>query len=447
MTKERGPEQFYTRPHVVFDMVGLTDVERQENSMLLGGSGAEFVEPGDEFRYGDVSNVVFRWGDKKAVQVFASLLEHIESPHPESLSFSPSTVIGDQLWMLTLQDKGFKPKLAYPSKEYYYTIPFDEDQGIAALDEFLARPVPRPELLGKVGSRWVAFSLGTNMYETIPESGDEKIATLEELGELTGKEVIDVVTDMVASWNFESKPQEETYEFATHITHWLMETFGQKSHDGDYALWPKHGFGDGFAGSDLPIALQPLIIHQWKDEMSVANDNNVKMETSNEYVETDAFIPDWDKIKELRTFAEQLDYIRRDPLIRHGIKEPVLGVIPQVGITFEPAHYHDWGLKFQVSRLGIKMAPFGKEGKTMAPTNFVMENASKDTELARLVCELALLAAKNTHDPGMIPVEALKLLQDRLAGNAKLPLSAGKHYARGISSIKTLLIERLREEE
>lgn len=447
MNKERGPEEFLTRPSVVFDLVGLTDSEREENSMFLGGQGAAFVEPGDEFRYGDVTDVVFRWGDKAAVGVFASLLEHIESPHPQLLDFSPTTVIGDQIYMLTLQYKGFKPSRVYPSRDSYFTLPFNEDKGIAALDEFLAKPIPRPELLGKVGSRWVRFGPGSNLYENIQEISEEHTAKLEDLGELTAKEVLDTATTIVDNWNFEKEPLEKTYEFATHITHWLMETFGQKSNDGDYSLWPKYGFGDGFEGAELPITLQHLIIHQLKDEMFVANDNNVKMQSSNEFVETDAFIPDWDKISELKTFQEMLDYIRRDPLIRDGIKDPVIGVIPQVGITFEPAHHHDWGIKFLVSRLGIKLAPFGKEGKTTAPTNFVIESLGKDKELARLVCDLALLAAKHTHQRSEIPAEELTLLQKRLIGEAPLPLIVGDHYPRAVSSMKMELIRRLREEE
>lgn len=145
------------------DIAGLNQAERAEGSFLLGGSAAEFIVPGDRFEYNQIHTVLFKWGDPKAEALFSVMLEHDDTPDRNLFPFSAAAVIGNQLWSLAVQSREFEPHLAYASDNQYIVLPFDEHEGLLALYDFLTKVTPRPELLGKVGPRWVAFELGVDI--------------------------------------------------------------------------------------------------------------------------------------------------------------------------------------------------------------------------------------------------------------------------------------------
>lgn len=155
-------EAWYERRCLTLDMVGFTEDERVEGSALLGGTGARFVASDEVFNLSEVASVVFEWGDQKAEDVFAALLEHDDAPGEMFFPFTPTAVIGDMLWMLTLQDRDFSPERNFQYPDQYFVLPFERGVGETLLIEYLARPTPRPELIAKIGTRWVAFSAGTN---------------------------------------------------------------------------------------------------------------------------------------------------------------------------------------------------------------------------------------------------------------------------------------------
>lgn len=163
MASQREIQSWFERRRLTLDMAGLTEQEREEGSMLLGGSAASFVSPDEDFDFSHVSTLVFRWGDPKAEEMFAILLEHDDRPGADFLPFSPSAVAGDMVWSMTLQERGFDPVSVYPSEEYYYVVPYDAETGPFAIEQYLTRPTPRPELLAKIWTRWVAFGVGTNI--------------------------------------------------------------------------------------------------------------------------------------------------------------------------------------------------------------------------------------------------------------------------------------------
>ena len=158
-------EAWFERRRLTLDLAGLDEFQRRSGSIFLGGSAAEFVNPDDKFNYNQVNTIVFRWGDPRAEEVFALMLEHDDTPGAGFFPFSASTLVGDQLWMVVVQAQEFDPTTAYRSCRDYVALPFDQEAGLAKLEEYLGQPIPRPELLGKVGTRWVAFELGTDLNQ------------------------------------------------------------------------------------------------------------------------------------------------------------------------------------------------------------------------------------------------------------------------------------------
>ncbi len=163
MSNEDRVEARFQHRKYILDIAGLTAEQRGRGSIVLGGSGREFVVPGDDFNYDQIDTVLFHWGDHQAEALFAAMLEHEDTPSPDFLPFCASTVLGNLVWSLAVQIKDFDPSLAYPSDRPYRVLPFDQDAGLAAYREHQALPLPRPELLGKVGTRWVQFKLGTSI--------------------------------------------------------------------------------------------------------------------------------------------------------------------------------------------------------------------------------------------------------------------------------------------
>lgn len=162
--RDKDIEAWFSRRRLVLDLASLSQEEREEGSALLGGSGLEFVGPGDTFEYNQINLVVFNWGDPKAETIFNSLLEHDDNPAPDKLfPFNASAIIGDTVWTLALQDRKFEPHLAYPNDNMYVVIDYDSQTAQSDMYKYLGLQVPRPELLGKVGPRWVAFEMGTNI--------------------------------------------------------------------------------------------------------------------------------------------------------------------------------------------------------------------------------------------------------------------------------------------
>ncbi|MEK7471648.1 MAG: hypothetical protein AAB624_00170, partial [Patescibacteria group bacterium] len=150
------------KPLLTLDMVGLTDSEKSEGSIFMGGSATRFVSIDDPFDYNEITDVVFRWGDKRVEQVFAALLEHDEE-HPAYLPFTPTAVFRDRAWSLTIQNPGFNPHLTHPSGRGYLVMPDDTEDAVRTLGEWEALKAPMPEMFGKIWTRWVRFSLGTSL--------------------------------------------------------------------------------------------------------------------------------------------------------------------------------------------------------------------------------------------------------------------------------------------
>ena len=326
MTEQYRGDESLDDNRLTLDLVGLSDEERAEGSILMGGSDSEYVVPGDPFEYSDVGHVVFEWGDPKSEMVLNHLIDQIRVPGDDYFPPGVSTVIEDSIWLLSLQDNEFDPVKDFSGEDQYLVIPYDKARGQETLQTFLNHTPPHPQLLGKFGKYWVSFGPGTNLNENgiiNPGDFDEDIF---EQAEFTRKEVLFVLRSMIRKWDFENKDIAESNHFATNIAHWVLETFGHK-HDGNFVMYPGT---KGFPGKKLPTSLQQLVTYVWQDELAFTNDNNVRLESKHDYIENDPVIPNWDYIKTLPTHAARLAYIKSHPEIVAGIQMTKLEIIPQV---------------------------------------------------------------------------------------------------------------------
>ena len=168
MDKDKTQEVkgWFERRKYTLDLAGLTEEQRRNGSIFLGGSIAKFVEPGDKFEYSEVNTILFSWGDPAAETTIAKMLEHDDNPREEMLfPFSAATVLGNELWHLAVQSRTFVPQLAYRSDDQWFELPYDEERAIQRLEEYMAKSPPSPELIGKVGTRFVLFELGLDIDE------------------------------------------------------------------------------------------------------------------------------------------------------------------------------------------------------------------------------------------------------------------------------------------
>ncbi len=438
-TPDDPVDVWFERRFATLDLAGLTDEERERGSIFLGGINKKFVVPGDDFEYGQVKEVVFNWGDPKAEAAFAVLLEHDDRPNDpqgkslehELVPFSAATRVKDELWSLTLQRKSFDPAKDYEDPSHYIEIPFDAQAGYQRLKEALNASRPTPQLIGKVGLAWVYFEMGMNISGNDPANQEILDHSIEH-DEILIEDLLHDIEKLIRTHDFERASVEDNNQFATHIVFWLLETFAQGGNDGEFILYP-HAGSDGFNGEELPTAMKSLVLHSWKDEPFYSDDNRVKMETDYQFETVQSAQLPIDITG--MTMTEIADYFRDQPEEAALIQEHIIGYTPQIKLTLQPKEHNGWSMEYTVNPLHISLLPLVNSTSGSSIKNvktYLQEAMHHPAELARSVCELALLAARHTNHvtSGQIPVEKLLSLQDRLAGTSPLPLIKGQSYAR-----------------
>ncbi|MEI9913858.1 MAG: hypothetical protein WDN66_02530 [Candidatus Saccharibacteria bacterium] len=457
MSGEFNEKDWFNRRRLTLDLVGLSDQERKEGSTMLGGSAAEFVRPGDDFQYSEVHNVAFEWGDEEAKRVFVQMIEHDDLPEEEAplyLPWSATAVVGDTIWSTALQPKGFDPTQAYESEDHYFVLPYDKEEGLKALQEHTQLSIPRPELLGSIGPRWVAFEMGTELRPvgSLPHS----IMDALDGEELDHDGVHDLLKNLVDRWDFVERDIRETNLFVTNLAHWVMETYGQENNKGEFFLYQgerqssdRHDVWDGFDGEELPLNMQHLVMHGWKDELFLTNDNAIWMTSDHEHIENDPVLPEREYIESLPTFKQQLDYIRSHPEIIAGMKKGVVEVIPQVKLKFEPNRHGtaDWGLEFLISQAGTRIYPYGQASHNREAVDYAREMFDRPVETVMTAAALVLLAAKYSEKHiRTVPVNQFEVLLRRLRGEETMPLCTANFVSKPSNSIVKLLIDTLLED-
>ena len=434
-------ESLFERRHLTLDLAGLTTEQRDEASTLLGGSAAEYVTLDEEFLQSQVKTIVFKWGDILAKNTFTQMFEHLDDSYTMSLPFTPVAVVGDTVWQLVLQDSGWHPDLAYEHDEDYKIIPFDIDEGLKQLTEYVATIPTTVQALGLLVDRYVLFALATDLgvYNSpvVDQSLDDSTPE-----QISGDELIKQIGQLVDSWDFSAHIDRVNNQFSLQVTHLLLETFGQEYKNGGWILYP----GGDISGERIPRDLHHLITTVWKDEPFLQNENTIKLESAHDYIEDDPIIPRWDEIKDL-PFAQQLAFMIEHSDVRDNVVATRVAAWPQVQLTFEPASYANWGIDFMISERGISLYPFGRSASTKSATDFVIESQSKSQEISELACRLALLAAEFSTRPvdDSYTSETLKLLTSRLSGNDLIPLHVKDFHFRPGNSIKNLLIQELKK--
>jgi hypothetical protein len=398
--------------------------------------------PGDAFEWQNVSTVVFEWGDPKAESLFAVMLEHADPPSELYLPFNASTVIEDGLWDLTILDKVFNPTEVYAQPTDYFILPLDKGTAKQALKYYFSLPAPHPELLSRVGQRWVCFGIGTSIKNNQVIEEFEPAESMFEKSSYTSEEVIDYLEHLIDQRDFETESVADLNLFATNITHWVLENFGHtKGRSDEYVLYPS---STEIPGNLLPVPLQPLITHTWKDEVFMNNTSSVQLETKHLYVEEDPFVPNWEHIQEFRSFQQQLNYLRDHPELICGIRLTQVGVFPQVKLRYVHESYAPrWGLQYLINSEAISVAPFGHEGETWAATEYVIDQQYKPRQLAKTICELSVLAARYGEVwSDVMPVNKLISLVRRLRGEESIPLCTVEHQTKPANSMINHLIQK-----
>jgi len=160
MIENDSLDKWFEARNLTLDAAGLSEQERENGSIFLGGSSRKFIKPSEQFNYGQIDTVLFNWGDPKIPGLFAQMMEFDDRPAEYKnglFPFSASTVVNDDLWMLAVQDGMFRPNQTTAG---YHVVPYYEKAGAQSIDSFMDKPTPRREqLIGKVGLRWVMFEM------------------------------------------------------------------------------------------------------------------------------------------------------------------------------------------------------------------------------------------------------------------------------------------------
>ena len=431
-TSDDPIEDWFERRNLTLDLAGLTERERAEGSMYLGGSAAKFVAPGEDFTYSQIGEIAFNWGDPVAEAVFEDMLAHDDRPDAiknEGFPFAASTRVGNKLWGLAVQRGDFDPAKDYEDASHFIEIPYDAVAGYQRLHDAMEGPFPTPQLIGKVGLAWVQFEGGVTIGE--PGFREDEISHAEELdGVIEIDELLSDIEQIIANYDFEHSSDTHNNLFATHIIFWLLETFGQHDDEGQYQLYPNSEH-EGFDGQSLPAAIKPLVLHEWRDEAFYSDKNEVIIETDYQFrVIENASLP---IDTEGMTMAEITEYFLQHPEEVVGIRPELIGYMPQLKITYRPNSHNGWELEYKVNEVGVTAFSWKKSDTGSSIKNvpaYLKGTLARPSELARSVTELALLATRHTNhvSSGLAPLASLVRLHSRLAGEEQLPLIKGREY-------------------
>lgn len=460
MAEQTPPDDIesFLSKNLTLDLVGLSAAQKGEGSIFLGGSAGEYVTPEDDFDYGKIATVVFRWGDPRAEDVFARLNEHIETPDHRFIAFSPVTVIGNTIWDLTLQDKDWRPEIVYNSDAHYVEIPFTDDHEDKGLQDALSQMGSwGKEVIGKIDSRYVRFGLSMDMG---PADGVESVEAVlgigsvameemrEETEKLSREQALEFLKNSIEIAEFGGMDETQLHNHVLQVVYWAAETFGDTSTQEDAHLYPDE---IGIDGENLPEVLKSVLMRLWQNEIRFGGSNTIDLKAKHVGIETDPIVPRWEEIEQLPSFEERVAFVKANQDIIDGIVPTKIEVMPEVKIVFTPGQDDGWELELTVSPLGVTVLPSGDRGKTKPALDFVLATIDKLELLAETSCQLAYLAAKHTSRDIQrytqeVPSDARHILLRRLSGEEEIPPK--RPNSKDIKSnsgnaVKNLLIERV----
>lgn len=439
-------EDWFERHNLTLDLAGLSQAGIDENSIFLGGQNKQVVKPHDNFNYAEVGNIVFKWGDQKALDVITILLEHDDSPDARYIGFNANTIVGDRLWTLAMQPRNWDPDLAYSSDLNYVVIPYEIRQAASDIERIQTGSSPKPQMISKLERRWFLWEMSKSLDQSALDPIEQPVAIKTD----KTPDYINFINELVRVSNLDKLSNERLFRFATHFGHWALETFGVSERSSEnFRLIP---YSEGFNGEELPGSIKHLVAQVHKNTIVYQTENVISMNTEHICIEEDPEIPDWEHIKDLPTFTQQIDYIKAHPKVLAGLKESEVEVLPQVRLCFEPIYYgrSKWGLEFLVSNNGVQLAVFGESGTTRNAMSCAIELLSNPGRLARTFIDLTVLAVKHRSldyvAQDTMPAAVDITLINRLSGLEPIPLIVNKDFQFSPTShVKNLLISSVRK--
>lgn len=260
---------------------------------------------------------------------------------------------------------------------------------------------------------------------------------------ISDKEALAFLSSKVDVWDFSDHTEQENARFVLHIAHWSTEVFGQLWREkGQYRLDPNFHYGEGFGHEKLPPALQAIVFTDNYGEIYPGNNNTVALYSAHHEVEEDPYIPKWDELSKIPVFEEMYQAAKADPEVMAMLIPGQYYITPGVEVQFQPAHFFDWGLQYQIWPDHITVLPYGKYGKTEAPFQYAAQQTNP-TDLAKTA--LALVMLGNTYGRRMTEIDPITLdvLESRLEGRSGITIADIKANPNPRNSIKQLLLSRL----
>lgn len=254
-----------------------------------------------------------------------------------------------------------------------------------------------------------------------------EIPSPESLGtpEVSFDDVINYVRAKIDEWDFDDESRMyETRMFTLNIIHWLLESLGDRDNTGNFLLYTGMG---AFTNELLPPSLRHLLARVWQGELFITDHGEVTITT--DHVHFKDTPKERSLIDEYReqglNFFEMVDHLKAHPELISRLRKPKETVMPQISLLFQTASF-GWGLEFLINQNGIQVAPFGPPKSTWIPTSYALEQKN-DGQLARTVCDLAVLGARHTWTHEYMarrpnPETQLLALDRRLSREDEIPL-------------------------
>lgn len=252
---------------------------------------------------------------------------------------------------------------------------------------------------------------------------------------ISGEQAHSFMGERVAAWPFETVSDGDNNLFSYHVVRWLYDAYGE----GAINYNTKE-----IDGNEMPAAIQPLISQEWQDETHLTNDNVIRVYSEPDVEYVPPVIPQYDELKQTYVaYTDLFDYIASTPEIYENIKLPTRYTFDGLRVRFEPAYFYRWGIDFRISAHKLAIAPFGNEGHTAQPSEFLLTYHNKVAVLSRTIAELALLAAGHSvHKKSVTtPVSMLNDFDFRLLNIEQVRPDTSEIYTGG--GIKELIIEGL----
>lgn len=394
-----SPESYFDEPLVTLDLFSMDESQWETAKSVSGGDTAHLVRPENAPEAQRISHMVFMWGDPQANEWFRKIMD-ARLERAATFELCASTVIGDRVWAITPQNQDFDPleiEIESIQTRHDYVnrtepavieIPYDYQQAEVLLNELLADGnYPLPILVGKLGDRYVNFSIAVNDFEfTSHMQRSDKIRCFyKQEQQRVRQEVVGVYEE----WDFNRHTTERNVEFSYEYAALVAENF-------EYQQKTLRGSNE-FNGEELHPALRLLAAYEWNGDVYFSDTMSVKVEPRGD----DEIVPaQWDSFTELQNeglnFEQIMDRIRKHPELLSDYKPEKRYKDDAVVVRLDAGFRGKWGLELTLQENTIAMSVYGESGHTEQASRFMQTYHNKTNVLAEVSANLAMLCAKHS---------------------------------------------------